>query len=380
MVINLSSISMAMMSYDFNSKPLLIFWETTKACGLKCEHCRASAILDALPGEMTFDQSINFLSHIKEFGKPYPIVILTGGDMLRKHRIWDIMDYLRSQEIPFSVSPAVTDLLTHEAILKFKEFGVSSVSISLDGMREVHEKVRGVAGVYDDTVKAIEDLISTGISMQINTVVMRSTVHDLPHVLKLIIDKGVKVWEVFFLIKTGRGIDREDLSPEEYENVNKFLLFATGYGIRIRTVESPIYRRITMQYGKNGLIKGGRLFDELREETVSLIGNPSKEYASSVIPTRDGFGIIFVGHDGEVYPSGFLPYSVGNVKDRSIVDIYRNSDLLNSIRNPDNLHGKCGLCEYRKVCGGSRARAFAYTGDPFGTDPSCIYEPSAVPE
>ncbi|KAA8923555.1 MAG: radical SAM/SPASM domain-containing protein [Thermoplasma sp.] len=366
------------MSYDFNSKPLLIFWETTKACGLKCEHCRASAILEALPGEMDYDESINFLSHIREFGKPYPIVILTGGDMLRKNRIWDIMSYLGSQEIPFSVSPAVTDLLTHEVIMKFRKFGVSSVSISLDGMKEVHERVRGIAGVYEATVRAIEDLVNAGISMQINTVVMRSTVGDLPQVLKLIIDKGVKVWEVFFLIKTGRGIDREDLTPEEYEDVNRFLLFATGYGIRIRTVESPIYRRITMQYSRGDRITGGPLFEELKARAVEMLGNPPKEYAKSVIPTRDGFGIIFVGHDGEVYPSGFLPYSVGNVKNQSIVDIYRNSDLLNRIRNPDNLHGKCGLCEYRNVCGGSRARAYAYTGDPFGTDPSCVYIPSTT--
>ncbi|WP_237265299.1 TIGR04053 family radical SAM/SPASM domain-containing protein [Thermoplasma sp. Kam2015] len=368
-----------MMSFDFNSKPLLIFWETTKACGLKCEHCRASAILEALPGEMNYDQSIEFLSHIREFGKPYPIVILTGGDMLRKQRIWEIMDYLRSREIPFSVSPAVTDLLNDESISRFKEYGVSSVSISLDGMKAVHEKVRGIDGVFDSTVKAIERIIDENLPMQINTVVMRSTVMDLPDVLKLILDKGVKVWEVFFLIRTGRGIDREDLTPEEYEDVNKFLLFATGYGVRIRTVESPIFRRITMQYSGEGELNGGDLFDLLKRRAIDLIGHPAKDHSRSVIPTRDGYGIIFVGHDGEVYPSGFLPYSVGNVKERSIVDIYRNSELLMRIRDPDNLNGKCGKCRFRNICGGSRARAYAYTGDPFAADPSCIYEPDTDP-
>ncbi|BAB59994.1 cofactor biosynthesis protein [Thermoplasma volcanium GSS1] len=367
-----------MMGYNFNEKPLLIFWETTKACGLKCEHCRASAILEALPDEMNYDESIDFLSHIKEFGKPYPIVILTGGDMLRKRRINDIMKYLKDAEIPFSVSPAVTEMLTDERIKSFLEFGVSSVSISLDGMKDVHEKVRGVPGVFDDTVRVVEKLIKEGIPMQINTVVMRSTVNDLPKVLKLILDKSVKVWEVFFLIKTGRGIDREDLSPEEYEDVNKYLLYATGYGIRIRTVESPIFRRITLQSGSTGRIEGGPLYQKLVSETEKIIGKKPSAIAKSVIPTRDGYGIIFVGHNGDVYPSGFLPYKVGNVKNQSIVDIYRKSELLRKIRDPDNLVGKCGFCEYRSVCGGSRARAFAYSSDPFGTDPSCSYMPKSV--
>ncbi len=362
-----------MMSYNFEEKPLLIFWETTKACGLKCEHCRASAILEGLPDELDYDQSINFLSGIKKFSKPYPIVILSGGDMLRKRRIYDIMGYMKDNDIPFSASPAVTDLLNDEAISEFRKYGVSSVSISLDGNRLTHEKVRGVAGVFDDTINAIRKLIKNGITMQVNTVVMRSTVNDLPDVLKILMDNGVKVWEVFFLIRTGRGIDREDLSPEEYEDVNRWLLYVSGYGLRIRTVESPIYRRIIMQHANGEKLDGGPLFEGLVTRTESLLGKPSHSYPKSVIPTRDGYGIIFVAHNGDVYPSGFLPYSVGNVRENGIADIYRNSETLRKIRDPANLRGKCNACRYREICGGSRARAYSVYGDIYAEDPSCIY-------
>ncbi|MGC8608519.1 MAG: TIGR04053 family radical SAM/SPASM domain-containing protein [Thermoplasmata archaeon] len=362
-----------MMSYNFEEKPLLIFWETTKACGLKCEHCRASAILDALPDEMSYEQSINFLSGIKNFSKPYPIVILTGGDMLRKRRIYDIMDYLKNNEIPFSVSPAVTDLLNDEAILSFKKYGVSAVSISLDGMKETHEKIRGVSGVFENTISVINKLIKNNITMQVNTVVMKSTVHDLPDVLKVLLDSNVKVWEVFFLIRTGRGIDKEDLTPEEYEDVNKWLLYISGYGLRIRTVESPIYRRIIMQHSNGEPLEGGDLFNDLSARSRSLLGEPSHPRPKSVIPTRDGYGIVFISHNGDVYPSGFLPYSVGNVKKNDIASIYRNSETLMAIRNPANLKGKCNVCRYRDICGGSRARAYSVYGDMYAEDPSCVY-------
>jgi len=363
---------------DYNSKPILIFWETTKACDLACKHCRASALLEALPDEMDIDESLAFVEQIKGFGAPYPIVILTGGDIMKKRGLDEILS--RSQElgIPVSMSPSATPLLNDEAFKMMRKYNVKSLSLSLDGgTKGTHDWLRGYSGTFERTIELMRRIVSEGFTLQINTTVFKRNVNELPELLKILLVNRVKTWEVFSLIKTGRGIDREDLDPREYEDVYNYLEFASRYGITVRTVEAPFFRRILIEREKYEY-KGGELYRNLVEETVEKLGKPRGRVKGHTSQTRDGKGIIFVAHNGDVNPSGFLPIKLGNVKEGNIVEIYRNNELLVKLRNPSNFKGRCGVCEYGDICGGSRSRAYSYYNDIFQEDPRCVYVPSAV--
>ncbi len=358
-----------MVVYNYNNKPLLIFYETTKACDLACKHCRASAIKEGLPDEMSINESVNFVKSIKNFGKPYPILILTGGDVLKKRGIEDILRAAKESNIHVSASPAVTDLLDDNAFYTLKKHGVLSISLSLDGMKESNNWLRGYDWVYDKTIKSIDLAKKHNMPVQINTVVLKKNIMELPDVLKLILLKNIKTWEVFFLIRTGRSIDFEDLTPLEYEDVNHWLYYVTSYNLIIRTVESPIFRRIASE---KETYHGTSLYKNLIKKTHELLGKPEGKPYVHLEKTRDGKGIIFISHNGDVYPSGFLPTVVGNVKKESIVNIYQNNNILQRLRDSSNLDGFCGSCGYNDVCGGSRARAYSTFKDIFEYDPACI--------
>jgi radical SAM protein len=363
---------------DYDKKPILIFWETTKACDLACKHCRASALTEGLPDEMNISESLEFVGQIEEFGRPYPVLILTGGDIMKKKGLREILKKSQEIGIPTSMSPSATGLLNDGAFEMMRKYGVRSLSLSLDGSNAAtHDWLRGFPGIYDRTLQLIDRIISEGFTLQINTAIFKRNVKELPELLKLLLEKKVKTWEVFALIKTGRGIDREDLEASEYEDVMNFLEFASRYGITVRTVEAPFFRRVLIER-ENGDYSGGALYNDLVERTRHLLGDPTGRVKGHTSYTRDGKGIIFVAHNGDVNPSGFLPLSLGNVKDEGIVSIYRNNEILRKIRDPSNFGGRCGVCEYGDICGGSRARAFSYFNDLFQEDPKCIYIPKAM--
>ncbi len=363
---------------NYDSRPILIFWETTKACDLACKHCRASAMLDALPDEMNLEESISFLEQIKEFGKPSPILILTGGDIMKKKGLEEILKRAMELGIPASMSPSATPLLNEDSLKLMKEYGIRSLSLSLDGASsDTHDWLRGYVGTFEKTMDLARRLISEGFTLQINTTVFKRNVRELPQLLRILLETRVRTWEVFSLIKTGRGIDREDLSPEDYEDVFNYLEFASRYGISVRTVEAPFFRRIT-QERKETEYKGGDLYNHLVGDTLKMLGKPGVGPRGHTSQTRDGKGIIFVSHNGDVSPSGFLPIKLGNVKENTIVDIYRNNETLVKLRDSRNFKGRCGACEYSDICGGSRSRAFSYFGDIFQEDPRCIYVPESM--
>ncbi|MCL4447534.1 MAG: TIGR04053 family radical SAM/SPASM domain-containing protein [Candidatus Thermoplasmatota archaeon] len=363
---------------DYNSKPILIFWETTKACDLACKHCRASALLEALPDEMDLEHSLSFVEQIKEFGPPYPVLILTGGDIMKKRGVETILEKAKELGIPASMSPSATPLLNSEAFAMMKRHGVKSMSLSLDGASsDSHDWLRGYIGTFDKTLDLARKIIAEGFTLQINTTVFRRNVNELPQLLKILLETRVKTWEVFSLIKTGRGIDREDLDSESYEDVFNYLEFASRYGISIRTVEAPFFRRILIEREKSEY-RGGELYGRLVKETINLLGKPGDRPKGHTSQTRDGKGIIFVAHNGDVNPSGFLPIKLGNVKERSIVEIYRNNEVLVRLRDSRNFKGRCGMCEYSDICGGSRSRAYSYFGDMFQEDPRCVYIPDSM--
>jgi AdoMet-dependent heme synthase len=357
----------------FNDRPILVFWETTRSCSLSCLHCRASAIIEPLPGELITDEGRELIDQVTGFGEPYPTIIFTGGDPLQRRDLYELMDYAAERKIRFAVSPAVTDALTYETLLKIKNAGASSISISLDGAsRETHDTIRRKAGTYDRTIERIGDALKLGINVQVNTAIMRQNLHELPQMFSLIRRLGVRTWELFFLIRVGRGSTLEDLTPSEYESVCRFLVRASCYGMTIRTVEAPFVRRVASQMAEKEDGWDDTVFDRLQCDLVEAEGEPTGPSTIRARGTLDGDGIVFVACDGSIYPGGLTPYGLGNMKTSNLSEVYRNNPILGRIRKRE-VDGYCGTCHYKEVCGGSRARAYSHFGDPLGSDPACVY-------
>jgi AdoMet-dependent heme synthase len=206
---------------------------------------------------------------------------------------------------------------------------------------------------------------------------MRDTVSELPAIARLIADADVAIWELFFLVQVGRGTEAAALTAEENEHVCHFLVDASCHGMIVRTVEAPFFRRVVAERAEGLPPPSDGLYVRLRDELARELGPPRTRPRAQTKGTRDGRGIVFVGHDGDITPSGFLPLSLGNVRDDDLVDVYREHPLLRRIRAAE-FGGRCGVCRYRDLCGGSRARAYASSGDPLGEDPGCAYKPQPV--
>ncbi len=369
---------------NFEQAPILLFWETTKACLLACRHCRAEAIAGGVPGQLTTEEGMRLIDDLRTFTPRFPVIIFTGGDPFMRADLFELAAHARSYGMPIGFAPSVTPLLTREAARRMLEVDAKAISISLDGAdAKTHEGVRQVQGHFFKTEEAVRMLVDEGHTVQINTTVMRSNVEQLADIAALVAGWGANIWEVFFLILVGRGSELEELTPQENEDVAHFLFDASHHGFILRTVEGPWFRRVVAQ--RKGLdpledpavVFGlGPLYRRLTTRLRELLGEPGNSRAQSV-GTRDGKGILFVSHDGEVYPAGFLPYRLGNVKTDDIVALYRDNELLRSIRSA-TFTGRCGECEYADACGGSRARAFATFGDALAEDPACAYQPIPI--
>jgi radical SAM protein len=360
---------------DLDRRPILVFWETTRACPLACRHCRAEAQPDPLPGQLTRDESLALLDSLTTFGTPYPVLVLTGGDVMMREDIVDLTRAARDRGLPVALAPSVTPLLRPDVLSELRGLGVKVASVSLDGACAMtHEGLRGVDGHFRSTLDAIALLREHGFTVQVNTAVTRESVSELPAVASIVSKTGAAIWEVFFLVRTGRGADLEELSAEEYEDVCWFLHDASRYGFVVRAVEGPFFRRIVRWRDEGREPDGGPLYRALAADLRRELGAPTSSSKAQTKGTRDGKGIIFVAHDGDVYPAGFLPLRLGNVRERGLAEIYREHPLLLDIRAA-RFHGRCGACEYRELCGGSRARAYAAHGDPLAEDPACAYRP-----
>lgn len=345
----------------FENSPHLVFWEVTKACPLTCRHCRANSIEKPLPDELTTREGKRLLEDISTFGKV--VVVFTGGDPLSRNDIFELMDYAKSLGLIVSIAPAPSPRLNEDAAKRIRESAIY-VSISLDGYKpETHDWLRGL-GNYKYAINSIKLVLKYGLQVQVNTLVWKKSYEELPYIVKLLKELGVKVWELFFLIPVGRGTAELDIPREKYIEVIDFLVEASRYDITVRTVEAPFFRRAKLEY------KGSD--NELIRKLRELLGEPKRPVDRSIMPTRDGAGVIFIGYNGDIYPSGFLPLKLGNVKEDNIVEVYRNSELLQMIR-AGKLKGKCGVCAFNNICGGSRARAFAAYNDPLAEDPACPF-------
>ncbi|MCS4538268.1 MAG: TIGR04053 family radical SAM/SPASM domain-containing protein [Thaumarchaeota archaeon] len=363
--------------WNFDEKPLLVFWETTKACLLACRHCRAEAIRNGLPGELTTEEAMALIDQVLKFDEPRPALIFTGGDLLMRKDIFELIESAVRKGLRVAAAPSVTPLLTPDVIFSFRRIGVQAISVSLDGAcAETHDTMRGVPGNFDSTVKILEHATKLGLRVQANTTVMKSNHTELADIFHLLRLLRVPAWEVFFLIRTGRGAELQDLEPQHYEDVMHFLYDASHYGITIRTTEGPHFRRVVSQRLKDvDKPQTGTLYEMLASRLRELEGPADSDLKAQTTGTRDGKGIIFVAYDGQIFPSGFLPMSLGNIRNNELKEVYSNNPILRAIRRSSNLKGRCGFCEYRELCGGSRSRAYAFYQDPFQEDPACIFQP-----
>jgi radical SAM protein len=347
--------------HDYSRNPMLVYWEMTQACALACRHCRAEAVSTAHPDQLTHAESMELLQQVAAFDTK-PHLILTGGDPLERTDLYEIIDEARRLGITVSVTPAATAELTVEVLSKLKAHGIDSLGLSLDGSCAArHESIRGIEGCFDWTIDAIRNAAELGFPIQVNTLVSQETADDLPAIYELLKGYNIMRWSLFYLIAVGRGKELQPVTPEHGEELMHWThQLAEEAPFAIKTTEAPSYRRVAL----NHMRAAGRTGPEIERTPV---------YRGFGI--RDGHGIMFVSNQGDIYPAGFLPLVTGNVRVNKLVDIYRDSPIFRSLHDPSTFRGKCGVCEYRTLCGGSRARAFAHTGDPLASDPFCAYEP-----
>lgn len=356
------------MNFDFEQRPFIVIWEVTQACDLACLHCRACAQSLRNPLELTTDEGRKLIDEVAALQAP--VFVLTGGDPLKRPDIYELVEYACRQGIRISLTPSATPMLTQEAIGELKRRGLARLAISLDGpTAEIHDGFRRVPGSFDCTLQGVRWAREIGLPVQINTTITR---HNLPHLdamIALMKQLDIVLWSVFFLVPTGRGQNIDLISAEEFEQVfEKLHATSKRASFDIKSTEAQHYRRFLLQRRTEERKRSGEFSPVFGSKTSDGIGRAPRGI-------NDGKGFVFISHLGEVFPSGFLPISAGNVRRDSLARLYRDAPLFRTLRDAHNLKGKCGVCEFREVCGGSRARAFAVTGDPFAEEPCCVYQP-----
>jgi len=351
---------------DFNERPYIAIWEVTQACDLACVHCRACAQPKRHPLELSTDEGKCLIDEIAEM--KVPVFVLTGGDPIKRPDLFELIEYAKEVGVRVSLTPSATPLLTREIIHRLKLSGLARLAVSLDGSnRETHDAFRGMAGSFERTMEAIEWANEAGLPVQINTTFSRRNYEDFESIASLIESKKIALWSVFFLVPTGRGKLEGVLSAEEFEQIfAKLYRLSQSASFDIKTTEAQHYRRYVLQ--QNVLKKRTAAVETSSRNQGDAVGRAPRGL-------NDGKGFVFISHTGEVYPSGFLPIAGGNVRVESLSHIYRESAIFRQLRIPDELGGKCGECEFRNVCGGSRSRAYAVTGDPMAEEPCCSYLP-----
>lgn len=352
----------------FDQTPFLVIWETTRACALACVHCRADAIARRDPHELTTEEGFALIYQVRGLGTPPPLFVLTGGDPMRRSDLARLVRHASDQGLTVALTPSGTAAATPARLAELKDAGLSRIAVSLDGPDAAsHDAFRRVRGSYDWTMRIIESAIALDLPLQINTTVSRITLPHLHAMAARMSELPITLWAVFFLVQTGRGASLDQISASECEDVLGYLYdlsLTAPFGIK--TTEAPHYQRVVQQ----------------REQAREAAGLPTRavERRRQLRATRsvgDGNGFVFVDHVGQICPSGFLPMTRGNVRTASLADVYRDDALFRMLRDAARLEGKCGACEFRTTCGGSRSRAYAATGNALGSDPLCAYEPTA---
>jgi AdoMet-dependent heme synthase len=394
------------------NKPRLVFWELTKGCNLRCIHCRASATELSSPTDLSTDAAKAIIDQIAEVSQP--ILVLSGGEPLFRKDIFELARYATEKGLRAALATNGT-LVTKEIAGKIVESGVRRVAISLDGAdAATHDKFRGIPGAFDAAIAGFRNLKELGMSVQINTTIARHNAHQLPHVLELARSIGADALHTFLLVPVGCGVDiaaEQMVPPDEYEKMlNWFYDQSLTGGIELKATCAPHYFRVVRQrraaeghslaaahaahamppnghahhsntanIGPTEMTMPGSTGIELKPHGVGQpVGHPGTHPSDMNAMTKGclaGTAVCFISHQGEVYPCGYLPALAGDLKKQSFSEIWENSFVFNQLRDVNNLNGKCGCCEFRNVCMGCRARAYAATGNYLDEEPFCVYEP-----
>jgi len=346
---------------DFNQAPLLLIWEITRSCELACRHCRASAENRRDPRELTTDQGRRLIDDVARMGTP--LIVFTGGDPLQRTDLEDLIKHGKSAGLRVGTIPATTPRLTRERLESIQAAGVDQIAFSIDGATEAeHDDFRRVPGSFALAMKGAAWARELGIPLQANTVFGSWNIHRFKALADLVSSLGVVFWEVFLLVPTGRGAELQGCSADQVESLYEMIhQYSKNANFIIKITEGQPYRRYAIQH------RGVAASHGQKPEFVSIKA------------VHAGNGFCFVDHIGNVCPSGFLPIECGNVRDVSVIDVYRHHPVFKQLKDPSLLEGKCAVCEFKAVCGGgSRARAYAVTGRLFAEDPACVYVPGSL--
>ncbi len=366
---------------DFNERAYIVIWETTQACDLACVHCRACAQPARNPFELSTAEAKGLIDQIAEM--QVPVFVLTGGDPLKRPDIYDLVEYASGRGVHTSMTPSATPLLTREAIAALKQRGLARLAVSLDGSTaEIHDAFRRGPGSYKCTLDAIRWARELGLPVQINTTITRRNLDDFDAMVRLLETLDIVLWSVFFLVPTGRGQANDLVSAEEFEMIfEKLYQTAARAPFDIKTTEAQHYRRFLLQRRteeRQSGVASARTSVPAAQAFPAALGGDGIARAPRGL--NDAKGFVFISHVGEVFPSGFLPQAAGNIRKQKLADLYRESPLFRMLRDTSQLKGKCGVCEFKEICGGSRARAYALTGDVLAEEPCCVYQPKSVRE
>lgn len=351
------------MQPDFGRVPFIVIWEVTRACALACVHCRADAVARRDPGELTLGDAMRLIDEVRAFGDPPPLFVLTGGDPMRRPDLPEIVAYAAGAGLTVALTPSGTAAVTKARLAELRSAGLRRLAVSLDGpTAQAHDAFRGVKGSYAWTMKIIDAATDLGLPLQINSTISRMTLPDVEALAAFVGQLPIVLWAVFFLIQTGRGTALQPIDAVECETLLHVLArLSESAPFGIKTTEAPHFQRV--------LIQGG----------YRRPAHPSDAGAGRALraarSVNDGNGFVFIDHLGGIAPSGFLPLVRGNVLRQSLRAVYRDDEVFRRLRDPDALTGKCGACEFRSSCGGSRSRAYAATGSPLASDPLCAYVP-----
>lgn len=359
----------------------IVLWELTRACDLHCRGCPTNADERRGPNELSTYEAYKTVDQIAEL-QPRELIV-TGGDPLDRQDLGQIIDYARRRGLAPSLAISATSRLTFDAISRLERDGLTRVIFNVDGSTSaIHESVHGVRGTFALTIAALRSAESAGLRIEINTLVTQNNRHDLEAIADLIRPFGTTRWNVHFLVPTGRSKELEMLTAKEVEQTFATLdTISRREKFALRVVEAPHYRRFRLERALRERLDQTDTIDDGSNRWADFAtyeGETSDTARELLDSARDDVrGFLYISHAGDVRPSEFLPQSAGNLRYRKLGDIYRGSDLFVALRNPDNLKGRCHRCDVRHVCGGSRARAWAMTGDLFASDPLCAYDPAS---
>lgn len=373
---------------DVGERPFLVIWEATQACPLACRHCRAEARPYRDGRELDTDEAKTLMQQVADFGRPSPLFIITGGDPFQRPDLYELVRYGSGVGLSVAVSPSGTPTLTRSALARLHGAGARAISLSVDAASAAeHDGFRGVSGVFGWTMAAWTAALDLGLKVQINTTLTANTVRDLPEIARLVRERGALLWSLFLLVPTGRGQDLRALTAAQTEDVLN-VIYDVGRTVPVKTTEGHHFRRVCLQRdaiaargaSARDILGLGPLYAELsaRLAALGLLDRPIRTRRPPMHVSA-GRGFVFVSHIGDVHPTGFLPVGAGNVRETPLGQIYRQAELFTGLRDPDRLGGRCGRCEFRSVCGGSRARAYAVSGDVYADDPACAYQPGSFP-